>query len=194
LYRKITLYGKVCQLVAAGWLFSPGILVSSTNTTGRHDITELLLKVMLAPYLIPPLFYHLPTRCCKHPPFIDGIHLYSFVLHVFFQNLIQIRYRKHWSRVLKLLIVLIIICQYIDHDWNLLNNSELVRRIINKLQLAAWYCLCFTIIQILMPITFSEFAIMLVFPCHYICCFSHSAIMEYQYIFHLITLYIKILC
>jgi hypothetical protein len=49
LYRKITLCGKVCQLVAAGWLFSPGILVSATNKTGRHDITELLLKVMLAP-------------------------------------------------------------------------------------------------------------------------------------------------
>ena len=60
----------------------------------------------------------------EHPPFIDGIHVYSFVLHVF-QNLLQIRYRKHWSRVLKLLIVLIV-SQYIDHDWNLLNYSELV--------------------------------------------------------------------
>ena len=49
------------------------------------------------------------------------IHLF----YMFFQNLIQIRYRKHWSRVLKLLIVLII-CQYIDHDWKLLNNSEFV--------------------------------------------------------------------
>jgi hypothetical protein len=49
LYRTITLCGKVCQWVAAGWLFSPGILVSATNKTGRQDITELLLKVMLAP-------------------------------------------------------------------------------------------------------------------------------------------------
>jgi len=44
---------------------------------------------------------------------------------MFFQNLLKIRYRKHWSRVLKLLIVLIV-CQYIDHDWNFLNYSELV--------------------------------------------------------------------
>jgi hypothetical protein len=52
------------------------------------------------------------------------MHFYSFVLHVF-QNLLQIRYRKNWSLVLKLLIVLIV-CQYIDHDWNLFNYSELV--------------------------------------------------------------------
>jgi len=31
----------------AGWWFSPGTPVSSTNNTYRHDITELLLKVAL---------------------------------------------------------------------------------------------------------------------------------------------------
>ena len=31
----------------AGWLFSPGTPVSSTNKTGLHDITEILLKVAL---------------------------------------------------------------------------------------------------------------------------------------------------
>ena len=31
----------------AGWWFSPGILVSSTNKTYCHDIAELLLKVAL---------------------------------------------------------------------------------------------------------------------------------------------------
>jgi hypothetical protein len=34
----------------AGWLFSPGTPVSSTNKsikTDRHDITEILLKVAL---------------------------------------------------------------------------------------------------------------------------------------------------
>ena len=36
-----TLCDKVCQ-----W-FSPGTLVSSTNKTDRHDITEILLKVAL---------------------------------------------------------------------------------------------------------------------------------------------------
>jgi hypothetical protein len=31
--------------LAKGRWFSPGLLVSSTNETDRHDITELLLKV-----------------------------------------------------------------------------------------------------------------------------------------------------
>jgi len=39
--RFTTLYDKVCQ-----WL-ATGPLVSSTNKTDRHDITEILLKVAL---------------------------------------------------------------------------------------------------------------------------------------------------
>ena len=42
-----TLCGKVCQWLAAGRWFSPGIPVSSTNKTDRQDMTEILLKVML---------------------------------------------------------------------------------------------------------------------------------------------------
>jgi hypothetical protein len=45
--RCITLCDKVCQWVAAGLWFSPGPPVSSTNKTDRHDITEILLKVVL---------------------------------------------------------------------------------------------------------------------------------------------------
>jgi hypothetical protein len=30
-----------------GWWFSPGSSVSSTNKTDRHDITEILLKVVV---------------------------------------------------------------------------------------------------------------------------------------------------
>jgi len=33
--------------IATGRWFSPGTLVSSTNKTDRHDITEILLKVVL---------------------------------------------------------------------------------------------------------------------------------------------------
>jgi len=40
-----TLRDKVCQSLATGRWISPGIPVSSTNKTGRHDITEILLKV-----------------------------------------------------------------------------------------------------------------------------------------------------
>ena len=38
---------KVYQLLAHGRLFSPGTPASSTTKTGRHDITEILLKVVL---------------------------------------------------------------------------------------------------------------------------------------------------
>ena len=45
--RGTTLCDKVCQWLAAGWLFSPGTPVSSTNKTDRYDITEILMKVAL---------------------------------------------------------------------------------------------------------------------------------------------------
>ena len=37
---------KVCQWVASGQWFSPGILVTSANKTDHYDITEILLKVV----------------------------------------------------------------------------------------------------------------------------------------------------
>ena len=40
-----TLCEKVYQWLATGWYFSPGTSVSSTNTTERHDITEILLAL-----------------------------------------------------------------------------------------------------------------------------------------------------
>ena len=45
---------KVCQWLAAGRLFAPGTLVSSTNKTNRHDITEILLKVALSTITLTP--------------------------------------------------------------------------------------------------------------------------------------------
>ena len=36
-----TLCDKVCQCLVAGRWFSPGSLVSSTNKTDHHDITEI---------------------------------------------------------------------------------------------------------------------------------------------------------
>ena len=42
-----TLCDKVCQWLAAGRWFSPGISLSSTNKTDCHDIAEILLKVAL---------------------------------------------------------------------------------------------------------------------------------------------------
>jgi hypothetical protein len=46
--RCTTLCDKVCQWLATGRWFSPAPLVSSTNKTDRHDITEILLKVALS--------------------------------------------------------------------------------------------------------------------------------------------------
>jgi hypothetical protein len=45
--RCTTLCDKVCQWLATGLWFSPGTPVSSTSKTDRHDITEILLKVVL---------------------------------------------------------------------------------------------------------------------------------------------------
>jgi hypothetical protein len=42
-----TLCDKVWQWIATGRRFSPGTPVSSTNKTGRHDISEIMLKVAL---------------------------------------------------------------------------------------------------------------------------------------------------
>ena len=40
-------YYVICRWLSACQWFSPGTLVSSTNKTDRHDITEILLKVVL---------------------------------------------------------------------------------------------------------------------------------------------------
>jgi hypothetical protein len=61
--RCTTLCDKVCQWLVAGWWFSLGPLVSSTNKADRHDITELLLKVALKHHQTNKqiyIFYQLP--------------------------------------------------------------------------------------------------------------------------------------
>ena len=47
----------VCQWLAAGWWFSSDTPLSSANKTDLHDITEILLKVTLKPYLSPSNFH-----------------------------------------------------------------------------------------------------------------------------------------
>jgi hypothetical protein len=46
--RLATTSDKVYQLLSHGRWFSPGTLASSTTKTGRHDIAEILLKVVLS--------------------------------------------------------------------------------------------------------------------------------------------------
>jgi hypothetical protein len=45
--------------VTGRW-FSPGTLVSPTNKTDCHDITEILLKVALNAITLSPLYEQLP--------------------------------------------------------------------------------------------------------------------------------------
>jgi hypothetical protein len=45
--RCTALCDKVCHWLATGRWFSPGPPVSSTNKFDRHDITEILLKMVL---------------------------------------------------------------------------------------------------------------------------------------------------
>ena len=51
-----TLWDKVCQWLAAGQWFSLGPPVSSINNTDHHNITEILLKVVLNTIKPKPYF------------------------------------------------------------------------------------------------------------------------------------------
>ena len=57
-----TLGDKVCQCLAAGLWFSLGTPDSSTNKTDCHDITEILLKVVLNTATVPLSSLHLKSH------------------------------------------------------------------------------------------------------------------------------------
>jgi hypothetical protein len=63
--NKWTICDKVCQWLAAGLWISPGTLVSFTNKTDHHDITEILLKVALNTITLTPLLYKFSTIYTK---------------------------------------------------------------------------------------------------------------------------------
>ena len=65
LTRCTTLCDKVCQWLATGQWFSPCSLVSSTNKTDRHNITEILLKVVLNPIYLT-LFWRVFVSVSRH--------------------------------------------------------------------------------------------------------------------------------
>ena len=56
------LFDQVCQWLATGQWFFPGTPVSSTNKTDRHDMTEILLKVVLN--TINQINYSQTFPCC----------------------------------------------------------------------------------------------------------------------------------
>ena len=51
---ETTLCDNACQWLVAGRWFSPGTPLSSNNNTGWHEITEILLKVVLNAIPPPP--------------------------------------------------------------------------------------------------------------------------------------------
>ena len=80
----ITLCDKICQWLATGRWFSPGTLVSSTNKTDCHDITEILLKVVVK--------QHSPNPCLL------------VCLFVLFDHSMQTLLNAHHSIILTLFI------------------------------------------------------------------------------------------
>jgi hypothetical protein len=62
--RQYHLYSddKVCQWLATGQWFSQSTAVSSNNKIGRHDITEILLKVLSNTIILTPLYSGKLTR------------------------------------------------------------------------------------------------------------------------------------
>ena len=75
---------KVYQLLAHGRWFSPGTPASSTTKTGRHDIAEILLKVVL-----------------KHQKSINSINLFELLQRCNgFACLPKVQFEP-WSRKIK---------------------------------------------------------------------------------------------
>ena len=72
-----TLFDKVCQWLATSRWFSPGTPVSSTNKTDHHDITEILLKVMLDIIKQTYIWYRIHVFLYRW----INIHNYSIELH-----------------------------------------------------------------------------------------------------------------
>jgi hypothetical protein len=72
---------EVCQWLATGRWFSPGSLVSSTNKTDHHDITEILLKVALSKITLT-LTYTWDTREIDCYQSRLQNHKYSFICYI----------------------------------------------------------------------------------------------------------------
>ena len=95
--RCTTFYGEVCQWLATGWWFSLGPPVSSTNKTDCHDITEILLKVVLntiKPTNQPvPVFWYFSytfTKTCVLQNFVLVNNLWDRMLYTCLYGLISL--------------------------------------------------------------------------------------------------------
>ena len=57
-----TLCDTICERLSAGRWFSPATPVSFTNKTDRHDITEILLKVVLNTIILTHPYFYINCR------------------------------------------------------------------------------------------------------------------------------------
>jgi hypothetical protein len=83
LMAKCTFCDEVCQWLAAGLLFSSDTSVSTTNKTECHDITAILLKVVLVIITLTLFFLWLMTLI----PACSDVYSIHFDLTEFFSNL-----------------------------------------------------------------------------------------------------------
>ena len=97
-----TLCDKVCHWLAAGRWFSPGTRVSSPNKTDCHNITEILLKVVLSTI-------NQTTIALNWPGFPSIVHVYLGISDDFEAHVALIlMYFWHFC-ITNLLIILIFI-------------------------------------------------------------------------------------
>ena len=87
---------EVCQWLATGRWFSPGSLVSSTNKTDHHDITEILLKVALSKITLT-LTYTWDTREIDCYQSRLQNHKYSFMLHCNLIHVMSVKSKHLWK-------------------------------------------------------------------------------------------------
>jgi len=77
-----TLRNKACQWLATGWWSSPGTPISSANKTDRHNITELLLKVVLNTIILT-LHYNQYSLCFLLFVILDDQNQTLLIYHYF---------------------------------------------------------------------------------------------------------------
>ena len=95
-----TLCDKACQWLAVGRWFSPGIPISSTNKTDRHDITEILLTVALNTITLPHSLWRMEIKMA-----FLATHFYymQYRNHTFFQLTRKAPYKKQFKYSLNFL-------------------------------------------------------------------------------------------
>ena len=87
--RLSTASDKVYQLLVQGRWFSPGTPASSTTKTGRHDIAEILLKVVL------------DTKIHSNSKLVNLVYVLTFIMYASSPMIGRPNNRSLWSKTTK---------------------------------------------------------------------------------------------